>query len=163
MDESENGLVVEVNVQHDADFIDAEAIKTAVQLIASDYNIFGGSVSIAVVDDADMHRLNLQFLQHDYTTDCLSFIYEESDSAVVGELILCADYAQREAKNYDWHPASELLLYAIHGMLHLMGMEDTTDDSRQAMRDEERDVLSRLGIAGADRHGKLDNSHTSDE
>ncbi|QDV13038.1 Endoribonuclease YbeY [Rosistilla oblonga] len=156
-------LAVEINVQHEASFIDRPALESAVRLVAETYGICRGEVSIAIVDDDNMQRLNNQFLQHDYTTDCLSFVYDESEDSISGELILCADYAQREAAEFEWQPESELLLYAVHGMLHLMGMEDTTDEGRQAMRDEEREILLRLGIEGAKRHGLPTNSNPSEK
>ncbi|WP_197451897.1 rRNA maturation RNase YbeY [Rosistilla carotiformis] len=163
MNDLDKDLKVEINIQHTASFIDPAALESAVRLVADTYGIETGEVSIGVVDDENMQRLNNQFLQHDYTTDCLSFVYEESDNSISGELILCADYASREAQQFDWQPESELLLYAIHGMLHLMGMEDTTDEGRQAMRDEEREMLSRLGIEGAQRHGLPTNSNPSEK
>ena len=150
--ENGNGLVVDISVNHDAEFIDRNALESAIRLIANDYQIEGGNISVGIVDDDNMHRLNLQFLQHDYTTDVLSFVYNESDSEIEGELILCADYARREAPEHNWLPESELVLYAVHGMLHLMGLDDTDDESRQAMRAEERDVLLRLGVLGAEGH-----------
>ncbi|QDS88670.1 Endoribonuclease YbeY [Rosistilla ulvae] len=163
MNDQDDDLKIEINIQHTASFIDSAALENAVRLVADTYGIVRGEISIGVVDDENMQRLNQKFLQHDYTTDCLSFVYEESDDAISGELILCADYASREAVEFDWQPESELLLYAVHGMLHLMGMEDSTDEGRQAMRDEEREILSRLGIEGAQRHGLPANSNPSEK
>ena len=94
---------------------------------------------------------------------CLASFTKEGDSSLDGELILCADYAKRAALDANWAPASELLLYAIHGMLHLVGMDDQTDDGRQEMRDAEREMLLELGIEGAARHGLTSNSNESEE
>lgn len=156
-------LKVEINIQHTAGFIDGDALESAVRFVAAEYEIEAGEISIGVVDDKNMQRLNNQFLQHDYTTDCLSFVYEESENGISGELILCADYAAREAESFRWGPDTELLLYAVHGMLHLMGMEDTTDAGRQAMRDEEREILCKLGVEGAQQHGLPANSNPSEK
>ncbi|MEZ6087631.1 MAG: rRNA maturation RNase YbeY [Pirellulaceae bacterium] len=155
-------LAVEFNIQDPASFIDADVIERGVKTVAHAWGTRSGCISVCVVDDARMREVNASYLQHDYTTDCLSFVYDRTEDTIDGELILCADYAQREAEAFGWPATTELLLYAIHGTLHLMGMDDATDDGRLAMRQREREFLMRLNIDGAARHGLSDNLNPSE-
>jgi probable rRNA maturation factor len=102
-------------------------------------------VSVAIVDDPTIHRLNRQFLEHDYPTDVLSFALAEPPR-VEGEIIASIDTARREAAEAGWAPEDELLLYAVHGALHLVGYRDKTSAEAAVMRTAERSVLARLGV-----------------
>jgi probable rRNA maturation factor len=103
-------------------------------------------VSIAIVDDPTIHRLNRQFLEHDYPTDVLSFALAEPPQ-LEGEIVASIDTARREAVAAGWSPDDELLLYAVHGALHLVGHDDHDPGDAAAMRTAERSVLARLGVA----------------
>lgn len=125
---------------------DAARIRQAVLAIAADASIAQGEVSITLVRDAAMHQLNRQYLEHDYTTDVLSFVLEHAGDRLMGEIIANLDYAARESARYGWRPEDELLLYIIHGMLHLIGHDDRDDASRAAMRRAEAAYLAPFGL-----------------
>jgi probable rRNA maturation factor len=103
-------------------------------------------LSVAVVDDRAMHALNKQYHGVDDTTDVLAFPLE-SDIAVpgepplLGEVILSAETAQREAARRGYDYAREVALYAIHGTLHLLGYDDHDPADRRRMRRRERTLL----------------------
>ena len=61
---------------------------------------------------------------------------------VEGELIVSTETALREAAAHGWSPHDEVLLYVVHGVLHLCGYDDLTDEARPAMRVREREVLA---------------------
>jgi probable rRNA maturation factor len=104
-------------------------------------------LSLALVDDAEIRRINREFLEHDYPTDVISFRYSEPDDAVLdGELILGVETAARVAAELGWSLDDELLLYGLHGYLHLCGYDDQTAEARQAMRQRERELLAPEGI-----------------
>jgi probable rRNA maturation factor len=114
-----------------------------------------GEIEVAIIDDPAIRRLNRQHLDHDWETDVISFPYclepidEQSSRYVVqGELIVSWQTAVREAPRTGWPPLTELILYAIHGTLHLVGMEDHNPSARQKMRDAEVRVLSMLCPTG---------------
>ena len=108
----------------------------------------GGPVelSFAILGDEQMQAVNRDTLGHDYPTDVLSFPMA-SDPVLMGEVLLSADTARREAAARG-HPAyDELLLYAVHGVLHLLGHDDHDPAARRRMRRAERATLAALGIA----------------
>ena len=71
-------------------------------------------------------------LNHDWPTDVLSFVLEDDDGHLEGEVIISADTAAAAAAELGWPPAAEQLLYVIHGMLHLVGYRDKTPDEAAA-------------------------------
>jgi probable rRNA maturation factor len=100
------------------------------------------NLSIAIVDDPTIHRLNRQYLKHDYPTDVLSFLLDRDERGLEGEVIVSVDTAARRAAEFGWSTADELLLYVIHGTLHLVGYDDQTESAREKMRAAERRMLS---------------------
>lgn len=127
---------------------DHARLKRAVELILQNAGIESAEISIAIVGDAEMHRLNRQYLNHDYPTDVLSFVLEHDAAAksLDGQIIVSTDYAAREAPRYNWTPADELLLYVIHGSLHLIGHDDATPSTQQSMRQAEAQYLLHFGL-----------------
>jgi probable rRNA maturation factor len=125
-------------------------LRRGIRQVLVDARIEQATISVAIVDEAAMHELNRRFLRHDYPTDVLSFVLEKSDSHLDGEVIASAEYAITSARDYGWPAEYELLLYVIHGCLHLVGYDDTDDDSRHQMRAAEADCLRALGIAPPD-------------
>jgi probable rRNA maturation factor len=119
-------------------------IEKTVQLIASDYGWTHGEISIAIVDDPQIHQVNLQYLRHDYPTDVISFDTTESDDFLEGEVIASAQTAKRIADENHWQASHELLLYIIHGMLHVIGLDDTTAAKAKQMRANERHYLQAI-------------------
>ena len=91
------------------------------------------TLSIAVVSDRAIRPLNRRYLQHDYATDVLSFLLDSGPGWLDGEIIVSADTAASQAPQYDSSAEAELLLYVIHGALHLVGYDDTTPAERKRM------------------------------
>lgn len=125
--------------------VDLEPLKAAVAQILADTGISAGSVNIAVIDDSTMHQLNRRHLDHDYPTDVLSFLLERDGDALDGEIVVSLDTATREAPHWDWAPELELLLYVVHGALHLVGFDDHTDEDRTEMLTREHHYFQQLG------------------
>jgi probable rRNA maturation factor len=126
--------------------LDEARLKKAVRSVLKDAGLENGEISIAVVDDDEMHALNRKYLDHDFPTDVLSFVLEEGDGRLDGEIIVSSNYAAREAKTYGWTADDEILLYIIHGSLHLVGHDDQEPESKKKMREQERHYLNLFGL-----------------
>lgn len=126
--------------------IDRRRLRRAVQWVLKDAGILEAEISLAVVDDPTIHRLNRQYLGHDYPTDVISFVLDDSDGRLVGEVIVSGDTAQATAPDYGWPAEDELLLYVIHGTLHLVGQDDAGRSHRAEMRRREAIYLARFGL-----------------
>ena len=121
--------------------IDEARISSAVRQVFADAGIVAANISIAVIDDDTIHQLNRRYLQHDYRTDVLSFPLVQGPDYLEGEIVVSADTATRNAHRFGWKPSDEIVLYVVHGALHLVRDDDSTLQDRQRMREAERCVL----------------------
>jgi probable rRNA maturation factor len=143
---------IEINTDDQLHAIDTARLKKAIRAILQDAGMESAEISVGVVNDQRMHELNRQYLNHDFPTDVLSFVleYDEDRNSLDGEIIANSDYAAREAERYGWTTNDELLLYVIHGCLHLIGHDDTTDDAKAEMTIAETKYLKQFDL---DRRG----------
>ena len=102
-------------------------------------------LSVAVVGDERMQEVNRSCLGHDYPTDVLSFPMA-TEPVLMGEVLISADTARREAARRGHSAYHELLLYAVHGVMHLLDYDDHGTAERRRMRRAERAALSALGV-----------------
>ena len=121
-------------------------LPEAARLIMADFEIRAGSVSLAIVDDTTIHELNRRYLGHDYPTDVLSFVYQQQSNQFDGEVIASAETAARIAAQNGGSRCDELLLYIIHGILHLVGLDDQNEEDRTTMRQYESKYLRHFGL-----------------
>jgi probable rRNA maturation factor len=140
-------LQIQIANEH-ADFpADEPRLLQAVENVLREAGLASGVISIAIVDDPAIHRLNAEFLAHDYPTDVLSFVLERTAAALEGEIVVSADTARRVAERLDWPAGDELLLYVVHGALHLVGYDDGDEAQLARMREAERRHLARFGLS----------------
>jgi probable rRNA maturation factor len=103
----------------------------------------GGTVEVSVVDDAEIRRLNAQHRGIARRTDVLAFPLEAPDAPgqLVGQLVVSADAARRQARRLGVPVAWELALLVTHGTLHLVGYDDRDPVEADLMHRRERDIL----------------------
>lgn len=112
------------------------------------------SVNICFVDDGEIQELNREYLGHDYATDVVTFPMRSQDEGIaedpldddlLGEVVVSVDTARRYAQRKGTDFSRELFLYAIHGVLHLLGYDDAEPSARRKMRRAERRYLDNSG------------------
>ena len=171
--------------------VDVQELRQALLLALDLEAVTSAVLSVSIVDNETIHRINREHLQHDYPTDVISFqldfsrspwddtegsddsedadadpegfcetgsdglisdeIAEDdprpaSGAAIEGEIIVSAEMAQQMAAEGAWNPGSELLLYVIHGMLHICGYDDLSAGDKAVMRSREKLILEALGL-----------------
>jgi probable rRNA maturation factor len=109
---------------------------------AAELVLQGRPAVVALVDDRAIAGLHARFLGVRGPTDVLTFPGGEGAS----EIVVSGETALREARARGVAPLHELLLYVVHGALHLMGHDDRTPRARARMRAAERAALRRLGL-----------------
>lgn len=137
-------LEIEVANRQKRHPVDIDRLRKAVELVLQGEGIERATLSVAVVSDRAIRPLNRRYLQHDYATDVLSFLLDSGPGWLDGEVIVSADTAASQAPQYGSSAADELLLYVIHGTLHLIGYDDTTPAERKRMLARQRRYLRRL-------------------
>ena len=102
-----------------------------------------GSVDIAIVDDAEIRRLNARHRGIGRRTDVLAFPLEAPDmpGQLVGQIVISADAARRQARRLGVSAAMELELLVTHGTLHLVGYDDRDPVEADLMHRREREIL----------------------
>jgi probable rRNA maturation factor len=105
-------------------------------------------ISIAIVEDAEIRKLNRKFLNRRSNTDCLSFDLSETQSTgspKTFELVVNGEMAVRQANLRGHSPQAELALYITHGLLHNLGFDDSSDSKAKKMHQMEDKILQQLG------------------
>ncbi len=101
-----------------------------------------GQVDLALVASSEISGVNRRFLGHEGATDVISFDLSDKDvPGLCAQLVVCGDLAARQAKAHGLKPSHELMLYVIHGLLHLMGYEDTSIRGGARMHAREEELL----------------------
>ena len=121
--------------------IDRRRMRRAVQAVVRDAGIAEAQIGIAVVDDPTIAELHARYMNDRAPTDVLSFMLERSDQSLEGEIVVSADTAIASAPEYGVTAGEELLLYVIHGALHLVGYNDIAPRQRAIMRSQEKKYL----------------------
>jgi probable rRNA maturation factor len=142
----------EIIVHIARDFKDIEVrlpeLRKLVKAICNRFKLSKATVSIAIVDDAQILELNKQFLNSKSATDCLSFDLSDDkgpQSPKLFELIVNGEMAVREANLRGHSSEAELALYITHGLLHHLGFDDSTESQARKMHDMEDEILQQFG------------------
>jgi probable rRNA maturation factor len=98
-------------------------------------------ISVVLTDDTTIHTLNRQWRSKDKPTDVLSF--PQDDRRYLGDVVISVDTATRQATARGWQLAEELALLLVHGILHLLGHEDDTEEGSEAMKTIETQILGK--------------------
>jgi len=102
-----------------------------------------GEINYIFCDDAYLHKLNVQFLQHDTLTDIISFD-NSLGKLINGDIFISIERVKDNANDFGVTFENELSRVMIHGVLHYMGFKDKTDDEKQEMRNKENQSLLNL-------------------
>jgi len=114
----------------------------ALELIAGRYHERGkppGSVSVVLIDDAEIGRVHGEFMNDPAPTDVITFPYGDH-----GEILISVETAERQALEYGTSFERELTLYLVHGLLHLCGYEDTTNAGCQVMEEAQEEIVGKV-------------------
>ena len=148
---SESQIVFEFIDEQSLLQVDFERMERAITRILSDAGVTRGRMEIAVLESEPMHAMNVEFLGHDYPTDVLAFALEDDipRGLLEGNIVVCSAVAADMAPQFGWSAEDELLLYAIHGALHLVGYDDHTPEDAPLMHAKEREYLQFVGVDGS--------------
>lgn len=122
--------------------VEAE-VSAWVKSTAATYNKVVGDINYIFVDDETMLDINRRFIGHDYYTDHIGFDYSEDD-ALSGDIYISLDTVKTNAEKFGATFDEELRRVIIHGLLHLCGLRDKTDEERQLMQKAEDKALNAL-------------------
>ena len=102
-----------------------------------------GELSFLFCDDAHLHKLNVEFLNHDTLTDILTFEYNVGNK-IHGDICISTERVRENAPHHGVSFFNELARVMIHGVLHLCGYIDANQNEKIIMRNKEEFYLSQL-------------------
>jgi probable rRNA maturation factor len=103
-------------------------------------------ISITIVGDDEIKRLNSSFLNRKAVTDCISFdLSDDEEGPKLFDLIVNGEMAVRQADLRGHSSEAELALYITHGLLHNLGFDDSTETQARKMHEAEDEILQEFG------------------
>lgn len=117
-----------------------EAYSAWLNIVCSNEGFSIGELNYIFCDDDYLLKINQDYLQHDYLTDIITFDYVEGKT-LFGDLYISIDRIKDNANEFNVTFDNELKRVMVHGVLHLMGYSDKSDESIQEMRAKEDEKL----------------------
>ena len=131
--------------------INSRLLKQVIGELFSELKIADAELGIHLVGAKEMAQVNWSFLQHEGSTDVITFDHAEKRKAesgkrkqLHGELFICVDDAIAQAKEFKTNWQSEVVRYVVHGVLHLLGYDDLKPHQRRVMKREENRLVRLL-------------------
>lgn len=131
--------------------LNARFLKQVVGELLAELEITEAELGIALVGKKEMARVNWDFLQHEGSTDVITFDHSVPNSQPTsghpqlhGELFICVDDAVLQARKFSTTWQAEVVRYVVHGVLHLLGYDDLRPQLRRSMKQAENRLLRRL-------------------
>lgn len=128
--------------------VDLPGVKKAAIRVLKSFRIPRAEIGITFVTDRKIKALNKKYLKRERFTDVISFLLEGGrvfeNKALIGDIYISSDRASGNAKRFGESIPRELLLYVIHGVLHLLGKLDEGPKERAEMQRLEKKFLDSL-------------------
>ena len=115
-------------------------IENWIHTIIGIHNCEEGEINYIFCDDAYLHKLNVEFLQHDTLTDIISF-YNSLGTLLSGDIYISTERVEDNAKDFNVSFINELHRVMIHGVLHYAGFKDKTAQEQKEMTRQEDSAL----------------------
>lgn len=128
---------VQCRIFHESDLelpLSEDQLEKIILLIQNHEQRTFDVVEAVFVDEDRILKLNRDYLNHNYVTDIITFPYHENDSEPEGTLFCCLPRIKAQAFEYDSTYETELTRVVIHGLLHLIGYDDQTEQQQSEMR-----------------------------
>ncbi len=136
-----------INYNYETDFVLSNEAELTIWLtnviITENYKL--EEINYIFCDDDYLHKLNVEFLNHDTLTDVISFDYTIG-KLISGDIFISIERVKDNALDFDTDFLNELHRVMVHGVLHYCGYKDKTNDDEQLMRIKEDHYLKTLGL-----------------
>ena len=132
-------IIINIFNESSHQYIPRQRVITTLEQLFFIENVENASINIIVMDNDGIQKINKQYLGHDYPTDVISFKLEEKP--LEAEIYISVEMAKNNSEEYVNSWREEIVRYAIHGALHILGYNDSTEKEIKKMRDLENKYL----------------------
>jgi probable rRNA maturation factor len=152
-------ITVQVEAQFE-DRVDADALHhLAIHVLQAEGKKGPLELGVVVTTDEEVLTLNKQYLGHDYNTDVISFSMADEENAdgfltpserppYLGDVVISYDRAFEQAPDYGYTTPQEVANLLVHGILHLLGWDDSTGELREKMQARQEALLRSAAFEG---------------
>ncbi len=144
-------MTITIQNQNPSVRIPVKGLRASLRKIIASLGVDDQEVNFLFVSDAAIRRYNAKYLRHDYATDVIAF--EMKERGVLGDVLISADTARRQAREQGHATRTEMIILAIHGLLHLLGYRDKKKKDRDRMWRKTNELLA-LAEKAARKAGK---------
>jgi len=139
-------MIEVINKTNDKEYINIikHTIKTGLKIM----NITNAFLSVVIVSNSEIHKINKIYRKIDKETDVISFAFEETEGItpagirILGEIYISVDKAKEQARIYGHSLEREVSYLSVHGLLHLLGYDHIKETDKQKMRALEEKILN---------------------
>jgi probable rRNA maturation factor len=125
--------------------LDLRLLKKITAAALEELGMANAELGIVLVGAKEMASINEKFLGHEGPTDVITFDYSEKGKRQLhGEVFVCLEVAEKQAKEFGTSPQSEVVRYIVHGILHLAGHDDLKPSACRKMKREEGRLVRKL-------------------
>jgi rRNA maturation RNase YbeY len=124
--------------------IDKRSVHQLLFLLKKEFRFEIDALELNFVDAETIRSINDKYLNHDVSTDIITFNYSDKKLTLNSEIFISLDDAERNSKRYKVSLGNELLRLIIHGILHLLDFDDTTESSRKIMKKAEDRLVKKF-------------------
>jgi len=135
--------MIEFNYETDFILDDETSLKNWINAVASEQEFELGEINYIFCDDAYLHKLNVEFLDHDTLTDIISFD-NSLGKLLNGDIFISVERVKDNAAEFKVSFREELQRVMIHGILHYMGYKDKSEGEKEEMRKQENLAILKI-------------------
>jgi probable rRNA maturation factor len=147
MTEEQTDIIIDITCRHPGLDGDLDRFRELAEGVCRRFSADKATVSIAIVGDDEITKVNAEFLDSTAKTDVISFdLTDEQDGRLCYELVINAEQAAREGEKRGHSAVAEIALYITHGLLHNLGFDDGDPDQAQKMHETEDEILQQAGF-----------------
>ncbi|MHC5353272.1 rRNA maturation RNase YbeY [Myroides sp. LJL115] len=133
------------NYESDFQLFNENKYREWISKIISSESFIEGDISYIFCDDEYLHKINVEYLNHDTLTDIISFDYTDGDT-ISGDIFLSVERVMDNAKEFEVDFEQELLRVMAHGILHYCGYGDKDAEEERIMRSKEEEKIAMFHV-----------------
>lgn len=137
--------MINFNYENDFNLDNEEAISTWLSAVITSEKKNEGEINYIFCNDDYLHKINLEYLNHDTLTDIISFDYTVGNE-LNGDIFISVERVQDNANDFNVSFKEELKRVLVHGVLHYCGYKDKDEESERLMRSKEDEKIAMFHV-----------------